>query len=365
MSENTYDQYQLRLAAVRAELTDWQVDGLLVGSSANRRWLSGFTGSAGWLLVTKNVALLGTDFRYWKQAARQAPHFELFHFKGQVADNWTSFLHLPKSARIGLEARHVTLSQFDEFQRNTDFTFVKLDRSLEHLRETKSEQELNLIRKAAAVTDSVMIEINQIAQVGMQERQLAWKLEMLMHERGAEGLAFPIIVAFGRNSALPHHQPGDRQLKEGDVMIVDMGAMVGGYASDLTRSFYVGTSPDPRFSNIHEIAQRAQTAALSGIRAGMTGVEADTLARNVIAKEGFGEAFGHSLGHGLGLDVHEGPSLSQTNGDRPLPCDAVVTVEPGIYLPDWGGVRIEDLVQITEHGATELSHCPKNTLISG
>lgn len=358
------NQYQRRLAAVQAKLTDWQVDGLLIGSRSNRRWLSGFTGSAGWLLVMEGVALLGTDFRYWRQATRQAPHFELFQFKGRETDYWPSFLRFARSMRIGLEARHVTLNQFDELRRDSEITFVKLDRSLEALRQIKSEQELTLISKAAAVTDSVMAEVNQIAQVGMQERELAWKLEMLMRERGATSMAFPIIVAFGRNSAMAHHHPGERPLKKGDVLIVDMGAMVDGYASDLTRTFHVGDNPDPRFGRIHNIVQRAQTTALSGMRAGVTGMEADSLARKVISDEGFGEAFGHSLGHGLGLDIHEGPSLSQAHGDQPLPCGAVVTVEPGIYLPDWGGVRIEDLVQITEHGVSELSQCPKNPIIS-
>jgi Xaa-Pro aminopeptidase len=319
--ENLYRQ---RLEAVRAELARWEVDGVLIGNGANLRWLSGFTGSAGWLLVTEKRALLGTDFRYGDQARRQAPTLELFNFKSRGPDMWLSFLRFAKPARIGVEARHMTLARFDQLQAVPNVTFVKLEWTMEELREIKSKQEMETITSAAAITDLVMAQVNQIAHVGMQERELAWELERRMRDNGATGMAFPIIVASGPNAAMAHHEPGERVLYEGDPVIVDMGAEVDGYASDLTRTFYVGRESDAKFEEIFELVHRAQETALNGMRAGVTGAAVDSLARDVITDGGYGDAFGHSLGHGLGLDVHEGPSLSQMFGKRPLTAGTVV-----------------------------------------
>ena len=361
LSNNLYWQ---RLEAVRAELPNMQIDGLLIGSAANRRWLSGFTGSAGWLLTTKSQALLGTDFRYWAQAKKQAPDFELVDFRDSKIEAWPSFLKFSEPIRIGVEARHLSLRLFDILQGVPNITFVKLDHSLELLREVKNRQELATIQAAAAITDQVMAEVNQISRIGMNEMQLAWELERRMREAGATGMAFPIIVASGPNAAMAHHQPGERSLQEGDPLIVDMGAEVDGYASDLTRTFYMGSEPDAKFREVYELVDRAQQAALGGLRAGVTGKQVDLLARDTIAASGYAESFGHSLGHGIGLFVHEGPSLSQSFGDRPLPADSIVTVEPGIYLSDWGGVRIEDVVRITDAGPESISQCPKTPAIA-
>jgi Xaa-Pro aminopeptidase len=348
-----------RLEAVRAEFPGWEVDGLLIGSASNRRWLSGFTGSAGWLLVTGQTAILGTDFRYWDQAKQQAPEFEMVNFRSGRREAWEGFLGFERPVRLGIEARHVTLAQFAEFKGLEKVSFVKLRDSLEKFREVKDAQELAAIRAAAEITDAVMAEVNRVAFLGQQERQLAWELERRMRERGATRLAFPIIVAFGQNCAMAHHQPGERALRKGDTVIVDMGAAVDGYASDLTRTFFAGAEPSAKFREIFDVVERAQTAALEGMRAGVSGKESDTLARDVIGAAGYGDAFGHSLGHGVGLDIHEGPSLSQLYGLAPLPANSAVTVEPGIYLSDWGGVRIEDLVRITDTGVETISRCPK------
>jgi Xaa-Pro aminopeptidase len=259
---------------------------------------------------------------------------------------------------------HVTLAQKHEFRDVENVTFVELQPSLELLRMVKDAHELATIRAAAAITDAVMAEVPKIAHTGMQEKQLAWELERRMRERGATGLAFPVIVAFGPNSAMAHHQPGERELQEGDPIIIDMGAKLDGYASDLTRSFFMGVEPSAQYRQVYELVQQGQTAALEGLAPGVTGKEADSLARDAITEGGYGEAFGHSLGHGLGLDVHEGPSLSQSYGVAPLEAGSVVTVEPGIYLPDWGGVRIEDLVIIDRDGVDIVSRCPKNPALA-
>ncbi len=363
MPKTNNNPYQQRLAAIRASLPNLHVDGLLIGSYANRRWASGFTGSTGWLLITEDKALLGTDFRYWAQARKQAPDFQLVDFRDSNLDAWPRFLDFDNVTRVGVEARHLSLRLFDMLQSVPNTTLVKLDHSVELMREIKTQEELSTIRAAAAITDQVMSDVNQISRIGMKEEQLAWELERRMREAGATGMAFPVIVASGPNGAMAHHQPGERILQEGDSIIVDMGAEVDGYASDLTRTFYMGSEPDATFREVFDLVQQAQQKAFSGLHAGVTGKEIDSLARDAIAASGYGEAFGHSLGHGIGLVVHEGPSLSQTLGDRPLPADSVVTVEPGIYLADWGGVRIEDVVRITDAGAERISLCPKTPLI--
>jgi Xaa-Pro aminopeptidase len=348
---------------VRDLFAEWNVDGLLIGSAANRKWLSNFSGSAGWLLITGQLALLGTDSRYWEQAKDQAPAFELFEFRGSPAEALRKFVSTTSATKIGVEARHITLNQFDMLSMVPEIDWVQVKDSLESLRQIKNSKEIRQIETAAAITDSVMSQVNELVKPGMSERQLAWELERQLRENGADKLAFPIIVASGTNGARAHHEPGDRTFAVGDSIIIDMGAKLDGYCSDLTRTFYLGDQPDDRFQELYYLVQAANEAAMNKLQAGKTGKEIDTVARDVIESAGYGQAFGHSLGHGLGLEVHELPRLSQLADDDPLSADVVVTVEPGVYLPDWGGVRIEDLVRVTDTGVELLSKCPKNPII--
>jgi Xaa-Pro aminopeptidase len=239
---------------------------------------------------------------------------------------------------------------------------VALPETVEALREVKAEEEIELIRRAAAITDAAMEQVPTLARVGIDERELAWQLERRMREAGADEMAFPVKVAGGPNAARPHHSPGDRPLQVGDTIIVDMGAAVGGYRSDLTRSFHLGADPGQKFWEVYNLTLQAQKTALAEMRAGMSGREIDGLARSVIEAGGYGDDFGHSLGHGVGLEIHEGPRLGRTT-DEAAPAGAVVTVEPGIYLPGWGGIRIEDLVLLTAEGAETISACPKTPII--
>jgi Xaa-Pro aminopeptidase len=234
---------------------------------------------------------------------------------------------------------------------------VPLNETVEPLRAVKSAEELQLIRRAAAITDSVAAQIPALIRPGMTERELSWELEKRLRESGANGTAFPIIVASGPNAALPHHASGDRMLQRGDALIVDMGAAVSGYMSDLTRSFFLGETPDAQYAAVYDAVQEAQRRALAGMRAGMTGRAVDALARDRLVEAGYGDHFGHGLGHSLGLEIHEQPRLSRLN-EKPLPAGVVLTVEPGVYLPGWGGVRLEDLVLLTEAGVEVLSACP-------
>ena len=354
------DQLHQRLTTVRHKLQEWEVDGVLIHNGSNRRWLSGFSGSNAQLLVTADQALLATDFRYYDQARAQAPHFTLFKHK-RTPQATQEFLKAAAVSRIGLEASHVTLAQAAELREVADHVvWIELAQTVEPLRAIKLAAELEAIRAAAAITDAAMAQVPALARPGITERQLAWQLEQMMREAGADAVAFPIIVASGPNSAYPHYQTGERPLQTGDVIVVDMGAMRDGYRSDLTRTFFLGDAPSDKFKQIYGLVLAAQTAVFDRTRPGMKLKAVDAIARNHISAAGHEEHFGHGLGHGVGLDIHEDPFLSpRTKDEETLLAGMAVTIEPGIYIPGWGGVRIEDLTAVTENGLQTLSHCPK------
>ncbi|MEM9776803.1 MAG: aminopeptidase P family protein [Chloroflexota bacterium] len=357
-----------KVEKIQSALVSWKVDGIIITNVINCRWVSGFTGSNCTLVITANEALLGTDFRYWEQAANQAPDFELI--KMGKTDDLAKTIDLVEAAkvkRLGFEANHMTVSTYSSLKRQSDdvgYTkLIPLNSKLEQMRYVKSADELEKIKASARITDLVMGRVNDIVKPGMTEKAVAWELEKQIRENGADGTAFNIIVAAGLNGSMAHHRPSDYQLKEGDTIIVDMGALLDGWHSDLTRTFFLGNAPDDKFSAVYDLVHMAQKNALKHIKAGMLGTEIDYLAREVIEDAGHGEKFGHSLGHGVGLNIHEGPSFS-TSFNKEIPAGAVMSVEPGVYLPDWGGVRIEDLVVVTEDGFEYLSHCPKNPIIN-
>jgi Xaa-Pro aminopeptidase len=355
--------YQARLTAVRQRLDKWQVEGVLINSAANRRWLSGFTGSNAQLLITQKKALIATDFRYYAQATKQASLFTLFKHERTQADT-KKFIATAGVSRIGLEAAHITLAQSTKFEAIEGITWVPLDETIEPLRAIKTAVEHRQIRAAAAITDRVMAQVNAFVRPDMTEKELDWQLEKMIHEAGADALAFPVTVASGPNAALPHHQPGDRHLQEGDTIIVDMGTALGGYKSDLTRSFYLGNEPTTQFWQVYELVLAGHTAVFEQLKPGMSLKAIDALARDLIHGAGHEAHFGHGLGHGVGLEVHEDPFLSpKAEEDETIAVGMNVTIEPGIYIPDWGGVRIEDLALVTENGLEMISQCPKNPII--
>ncbi len=254
-----------RLSAIRANFDAWQVDALLLTSPANRRWASGFTGSAAHVLIGRDRAVLATDSRYWERAAQEAPIFEVFQLR-EAKDDMRNFLALAGGPRIGLEARHVTLAFHKQLAANEGIVWVPLPATVEALRAVKSAGELATIRAAARLTDMAVALVSQLARPGVTEHAVAWELEKAMREAGAEGVAFDIIVASGPNSALPHHHSGDRQLQAGDIVIVDLGARVDGYHSDLTRSFYLGEAADDAFWSLYNTVSAAHQAAIAGMR---------------------------------------------------------------------------------------------------
>lgn len=356
--------YAERLTAVRQQLAQWQVDGVLITSAANRRWLSGFTGSNGMLLVTADLALLATDSRYYERAKQEAPCFTLVpHERTREADK--RFLRQERVRRMGVEQQHVTLAQAAQWRSlRLGVQWIPLHQTVEPLRQIKTAVEHDLMRRAAAITDQVIAQFPLLARPGVSEKVLAWELEKRMREAGADGLAFDLIVASGPNSALPHHSSGERPSQPGDAIIVDMGAALGGYASDLTRSFFLGSEPSAAYTAVYDLVLQAQTAVLTQARPGMTLREVDALARDVITTGGHGAHFGHGLGHGVGLQIHEDPFLSPRALETAvLQVGMNVTIEPGIYIPGWGGVRLEDFAVVGENGLELLSHSPKNPVI--
>ena len=357
-----------RLSRLREALSERRLDALLITGVANRRYLSGFSGSAGSLLVTADRALLISDFRYVTQAAQEAPdwEFRLLPSGATISVLVPGLLRELGVKRAGFEAADVSVALFSALQnelREAGYAveWLATEGLVEQLREVKDENELELLRRAIAITDDAFAAVRAILRPEMREREAAWELEKAMRERGAENIAFEVIVAAGTNGARPHAKPGDGQLGTGRAIVMDFGARLGGYHADMTRTVVLGEAGD-RFWNVYNTVLRAQQAAEDGLRVGMSGRAADSLARDLITDAGFGQEFGHGLGHGVGLQIHEGPRLAQ-HSELPLPAGAVFSVEPGIYLPDWGGVRIEDLVLLNDGGAEILTRSSKEPLV--
>ncbi|HEV2126315.1 MAG TPA: aminopeptidase P family protein [Chloroflexota bacterium] len=339
-----------RVHELRRRLPDAEpkVDALLVTDANNRRYVSGFTGSAGQLLISGGDAVLLTDFRYVEQATAQAPDFEVVKTEGQPWPENVAQASRRNMKRLGIEAQSMTVDEhlrLLEAAREPGVEIVPLRGTVEVVRQAKDPSELESIRRAVEVADRALEAVARQIQPGLTEREVAWRLEVAMRERGAEGVSFPIIVASGPNGAMPHHRPSGREIGLGEPIVIDMGCRLDGYCSDITRTLVLG-EPDAKFWEIYHIVLQAQQTCEDRLRAGMIGKAADLLARDVIKNAGYGDHFGHGTGHGVGLAVHEDPYLSPTRGDMPLQERAVVTIEPGIYLPGWGGVRIEDMVVV-------------------
>jgi Xaa-Pro aminopeptidase len=357
-----------RLAALRDFLEQLGLDALLVSNPDNRRYLSGFTArddllaeSSGALLIAREAALLFTDFRYLEWARAEAREFEVLLYQAGLGTLLAEQLGVHQVKRLGFETYFLSCGQYQRLTKaaadaNLAVEWVPTEGLADGLREVKTAEELAAVRQALALTEQVFTAVAGWLRPGLSEGQVAWEIERKIREEGGADLAFPPIVAAGANGARPHHHPGDYLIKEQEPVIIDMGARIGGYCADFTRTVFLG-EPTDRFQEIYALVRRAQARAEAGLTAGMESLAGDALAREVIVQAGYGEAFGHSLGHGVGLAVHEAPSLSPVKErSTMLKAGSIVTVEPGIYLPEWGGVRLEDLVLIGAKGAEVLNH---------
>ncbi len=348
------DRRAERQQALRTLLEAEGLDALLVQSLPNIRALTGFTGSAGLLLVRSSGLVLVTDFRYAAQAPREVgPAAQI---ETDRVSPWHLLLRLLADAPpecLGYEAPVLSAADLGRLE-GARLPLRPTTDLVERLRAAKFPEEVAAIRAAAALAQEALAEFVATVRVGQTEFALAASLEAALRRRGSEWHPFPTIVAGGPRSALPHAGTSARPVGRGELLLVDFGARVDGYCSDLTRTFVVGARADERQRAVYAIVEAAQRRARAGVRAGQTGREADALARDVIAEHGFGDAFGHSLGHGIGLEVHEAPRLSPL-AEEPLPAHAVVTVEPGLYFPGWGGVRLEDDLYLHPDGTQLLS----------
>jgi Xaa-Pro aminopeptidase len=352
----------MRLKQFRQLLVEKNLDGMLITQPENRRYLSGFTGSAGVLILTPERQAIATDSRYYQQVRAQCPGWELFEvgydFEGKMLDVLRG-MGLG-GRRVGFEAHELSVEQLHRWERALQghLALVNTSRLVETLRMSKGEEELQAIRRAVALADEALAHIYDWIQPGMTERQVAWELERTMRTSNATGVSFDIIVGSGPNSALPHLRPTDRVIEAGEPVLMDLGCVVDGYCSDVTRTVCLGEPKDDKYLEVWNLVLNAQEAAEAGVQAGISGVDGDKLARDVINGGGYGDYFEHGLGHGVGLAIHEDPRLSYIYPDE-IPAGAVVTVEPGIYLPGWGGVRIEDMVLVREGGAEVLTGAAK------
>lgn len=352
-----------RRAFARERITAADLDALLVLALPNIRYLSGFSGSAGLLVVrTEPPDVFFTDFRYESQVAAELDgSIEVRIETESLLKVAREFLTGQEAARVAFEREQLTYRGWAEWSQTAGPALVPVAEWVEEARAVKSAVEIDAIRRACRVADETFERMLDEVRPGITERELAARLELELAERGAQGASFDTIVAFGERSALPHARPGSRELRRGELVLFDFGAVVDGYVSDITRTVSCG-DPPAEMREVYAIVVEAQGAALRGVRAGMSGPEADSLARDVIEAAGYGPRFGHSLGHGIGLEVHEAPRLGKKSEDRLAP-DMTVTIEPGIYLEGIGGVRIEDDVVIGESGLEVLSGAPKDELI--
>ena len=351
----------MRLEQLRRSLTEQELDAILISQPENRRYLSGFTGSAGFLLITAQEAILATDFRYYEQVGREAPNFQLAKIKTRFEDLLPDLLAELGIRRLGFESEHATVYQLHRWSEATSSVeWLPQRQAVERIRAVKDEAELQALRRSVALTDAAFAHLLDVLEPGMTEEEAAWQIEVYMRTHGASKVAFNLIVAAGPNGALPHASASKHPIAEGEPIVMDIGCVVDGYCSDMTRTICLG-QPDSRYLEVWQIVHRAQETAEANLRAGMTGIEADALARDVIERAGYGDNFGHGLGHGVGLAVHEMPWASPRN-DNVLEAGMVLTVEPGIYLPGEFGVRIEDLVIIREEGVEVLTQSPKRAV---
>lgn len=349
-----------QIAKVKSYLKEEQIDAILITHPINRRYLTGFTGTAGIVLITQADQLLITDFRYTKQAESEAKNVTVIEHTGNPLKEVAYQLKRLEINELAFEMTHVTYEQYEQFKRNFKIQLIPVKQVIENIRQIKTEAEISMMERAAEIADLAFEHILSYIKPGIKEIDIANELEFFMRKQGATCSSFAMIVASGWRSALPHGVASEKKIDHHELVTLDFGALYKGYCSDITRTVAVGNI-DKQLEEIYNIVLQAQKLAVANIKPGLTGKEADAIARDYIEKAGYGDCFGHSTGHGLGMEVHEEPRLAKTS-ETILEKGMIVTVEPGIYLPGIGGCRIEDDIVLTESGNERLTHSNKELI---
>lgn len=354
MPSKKYNIYQMRIRNLQKCLFAEKIEGILITNLTNIKYLTGFESSSAQLIISEKGCVLITDFRYVEAARKSVSNIEVYQFGKKPGDEFRDLLAKYSIKRLGFESANVT---FDRYRRLVKWIgakrlFPRLD-IVEKLRMIKDDFETDLIRQSIRLSEKGFRALMNIFRKGITEKEAALELELFFKSNGADGSAFDIIVAFGENSSVPHHRAGKKKISPNDILLIDFGAKLRGYSSDLTRTFISHRMTDKE-KTVYSIVLEAQQKAIEKIRPGVPLAEIDKTARDIIAKYGYGDAFGHSFGHGIGLDIHELPAVSLKSK---FVCKKgmVITAEPGIYLPGWGGIRIEDDVLVTDKGHEVLS----------
>ena len=349
-----------KLHNLRKQFESNKIDAIMITNPINRRYITHFTGSAGIVMITKTEQYLITDFRYVEQAKEQASHYTIIQHEGPIEDEIAKLIKTLHIEALGFEEEYVTYAQFSHFQDTFSVSLVPVKNMVESLRLIKTEEEINFIKQAAQIADQAFEHILNYIKPGVKEIDVATELEYFMRKKGATSSSFDTIVASGWRSALPHGVASEKEIQTGELVTLDYGAIYKGYVSDITRTVAVGEIND-ELKQIYQIVKEAQQRGLDGIRPNITSKEADAFTRNYIEEKGYGDHFGHSTGHGIGLEVHEGPALSPRS-EVTLQKNMVVTVEPGIYIPNLGGCRIEDDIVLTDNGNERLTFSTKELI---
>lgn len=350
-----------RLKNIRERMAREGYDSILITKKHNVYYLSGFTGTAGVLFITMDDAYLITDFRYIQQAKEQTLEFNVLKYEDTIWATLNNLVRQNGLNNIAFESNHVTYNQYERMKKEiAEIQLIPTQDIVEDLRIKKDEEEILTIERAARIADETFEYILDIIKPGISERDIACELEYFMKQKGAEGIAFDTIVASGIRSALPHGVADNKKIEKGDFVTLDFGCKLNRYCSDMTRTIVIG-KPDEEQKKIYKTVFEAQKAAREYVKSGLTGEEVDKVARDIINLGGYEGLFGHGLGHGVGVEIHEAPRLAP-GFKRKLEENMVVTIEPGIYINSLGGVRIEDLVVITEDGCRELSNSSRELI---
>ncbi len=357
--------FKQRIAGLRKKMAEKNMDTIIILSDENRMYLSGYTGvdgsyneTAGMLIITKNDLILACDPRYDTQAEKEAPLYSIICYEKNFAEKLPEILKSVNASKIGFESERLTLNNYNAINKELKNAQVNIEiipdnDMLKNLRIIKDEYEIATIKKALKIAEESFLQLKKLIKPGMTEKQVAWTFEKIMRENGADALSFDVIMAGGKNSALPHAIPSNRKINNNEPLIIDFGVRLDGYCSDTTRTLIMG-KPTDEFEKIYNIVFQAQKMAIEKIKPGVKASSIDKIARDYIDNTEYKGRFGHGLGHGVGIVIHEAPRLSRLD-DSILEPGMIVTVEPGIYVPGWGGIRLENMIQVTNTGANVLN----------